>query len=62
MITDLAPVIKIIIHNLSVEKKNNLKPRNTPILNLKLANGNFVEKMTIFVNFFEKNVKFLAFF
>ena len=28
----------------------------------KIANGNFVEKMTIFVNFFEKNVKFLAIF
>ena len=26
------------------------------------AMGNFVEKMTIFVNFFEKNVKFLAIF
>ena len=28
----------------------------------KIANGNFVEKMTIFFNFFEKNVKFLAIF
>ena len=28
----------------------------------KITIGNFVEKMTIFVNFFWKNVKFLAFF
>ena len=29
---------------------------------VKIDNGSFVEKMTIFVNFFEKNVKFLAIF